>query len=637
VFFKTILLRKESAGGGSTITQQLAKNMYGRVHSGLFPVLVNKLKESMLARRIERTFNKEQILNLYFNTVPFGENVYGIEAASLRYFNKRVEQLRIEESAVLVGMLKANHLYNPRLYPEKATERRNIVLRLMQKQDCLDKGAADSLSMLPLKLNYLNIEYSGPADYFLFQVRTEAEDILQHITPIAEREWDIEEDGLIITTTLDLDLQKHVNQAFREHLSVMQKRINKQYLGQSGRRFMNSLVKSELKRLNLTRKADEIAIRQVFNWNGNTVDSMSVTDSLKQTMLLLHAGLLAMDPVSGEIRAWAGGIDFKTQPYDQVLAVRQTGSTFKPILYATALEDGFSPCTYLDNDSLVVPEYDDWSPDNFDHTFGGKYSLTGALVRSMNIPSFNLFRQLDFNQLDDLWQNMGFSYKLVNTPALSMGTAEASIQELAVAYSVFANGGFRVVPQKILSIKSADGHVIWENEPIRNRKSILSERTCRLISAILQKAVWEGTGSAIRSTYGITLPLAGKTGTTQDYADAWFAAYNPSLVIVSRVGASLPSIHFNSNNGTGSALALPIVALTLKKAQDNKHLEPYIRYFPELDTELAFEFGCPDFKEENILDELQDLFSNERISYDTLSNRRARRMRSFIRRIFHPD
>jgi penicillin-binding protein 1A len=255
----------------------------------------------------------------------------------------------------------------------------------------------------------------------------------------------------------------------------------------------------------------------------------------------------------------------------------------------------------------------------------------------MNIPSFNLYRQLDFNQLDDLWQDMGFSYNLVNTPALSMGTAEASIQELAVAYSVFANGGLRVIPQKILSIKSADGRVLWENDLIRDRNSILSERTCKLISAILQKAVWEGTGSAIRSTYGITLPLAGKTGTTQDYADAWFAAYNPSLVIVSRVGASLPSIHFNSDNGTGSALALPIVALTLKKAQDNRHLEPYFRYFPELESELAFEFGCPDYKEKDILDDLQDIFSDDRISYDTLSNRRARKMRSFIRRIFRPD
>ncbi len=436
VFFKTLLFNKSSSGGGSTISQQLAKNMFGRKKSGSFSILAIKMKEAILARRLERTFTKEEILTLYLNTVSFGENIYGIETASLQYFNKKVGDLKIEESAVLIGMLKANTLYNPRLYPEKAMSRRNVVLRQMEKYKYLNPSGADSLCKLPLILNYGDILSEGPADYFLVRVKKEAEHILQDKLSSSGKEWNIEQDGLIITTTLNLSLQKAALESFREHLQVMQKKLWDQYKSNSGKKALRQIADQRLKDLHLEERAGEINMQQVFDWSGSRTDSISVADSLKQALLILHAGMLAIDPVTGAVKAWVGGIDFKTQPYDQIYARRQMASVFKPILYAEAFEDGIEPCQYLDNDSIVIStDTGEWSPENYDHTTGGKYSLAGALAHSMNIPTFNLFSTLKFEKLDSLWKEMGFSFTLVNNPSLALGTAEASIIETAVAYS----------------------------------------------------------------------------------------------------------------------------------------------------------------------------------------------------------
>jgi penicillin-binding protein 1A len=634
VFFKTILFRDKSSGGGSTITEQLAKNMFGRKNKGPFAIFINKTKEAMLARRLEKVFTKEEIITLYLNTVPFGENVYGIDAASRRYFNKSTGKLKIEESAVLIGILKANNLYNPRLYPGNARNRRNIVLGQMQKYGYLKKAAADSLRKLPIVLNYLNLESEGPADYFLYQVKNEVNRILQEVYTSTGKKWNVEEDGLVITTTLNLPLQKLANQAFHDHLSVMQKRLDTQYQTKSGKRFITRLAENELKKANLTGSADEVKPRLIFRWQGTLQDSISMIDSIKSSIRMLHAGLLAMNPVTGAIRAWVGGINFKTNPYDQVLARRQTGSTFKPVLYAEALEEGIKPCNYLDNDSIVVSGPEDWSPQNFDHSVGGKYTLTGALVHSMNIPTFNLFLKVDFSRLDSLWKGLGFSFPLVNHPSVALGTAEASIGELAVAYAAFSNGGYRITPQKLISIKSADGKVIWQNKMDAEKVRVLSAGTTILMNAILQKAVREGTGSPLGALYGINIPLAGKTGTSQDYGDAWYAAYNPKLVIVSRVGASSPSVHFNSgSNGSGGTLALPLVGLTLKEVQAIPALrEDFAGYFPPLPAELQGELECPDYRETNVIENFMGIFKKDRIEYD--SSMHKQKKNSFFRRLF---
>ena len=597
VVFKSILFSDRSSGGGSTITQQLAKNMYGRKDYRVFSVILNKTREVILAKRIEKVFTKDKILELYLNTVSFGENIYGIEAASQRYFSKKAADLKVEEAALLTGMLKANTMYNPRLYPQNAVRRRNVVLGQMEKYGYLEGRAADSLSALPIKLDYNKTDLSGPADYFMVRVRIETDRILNEISSFRGKEWDIERDGLIITTTLRMPLQQAAGEAFAAHMPRMQKRLNEQYSTSSGRRALKG-----------------------------------IPDSLKKMMTTLHAGLLAMDPATGAIMAWNGGIDFKTQPYDQILARRQLASVFKPFIFAAALEDGVEPCRYLDNDSVTLSGFNDWSPENYNHSYGGKYSLAGALAQSMNVPTFSLFLMIGFDKVNRLWQDMGFSFPLVNMPSLAMGTAEASILEVARAYASFANGGMLVTPYLIESVKAPDGRILWQYMPPRRSDRVLSERSATLMAAMLEKAIREGTGASVHSAYGVKVPLAGKTGTSQNYADAWFAAFNPAMVIVSRVGASTPSIHFNSGSyGSGSALALPLVALTLKKVEKNKEIMSVINTpFAPLPPELEMALDCPDFREKSFFDRLFDIFRDNNIDYQ----KETRRRRIFRGRIF---
>ena len=635
VLVKTILLKRESSGGGSTITQQLAKNITGRSNAGYFSLFFSKIREIIMARRLEKIFSKDEIVTLYLNSVSFGENVYGIEAASERFFNKSTASLKVEESALLVGMLKANTFYNPRLHPDNAKTRRNIVLRQMEKYSYLTVSEADSLSELPLIIDYRSGS-AGPADYFLVQVRKEAGRILQKINSETGKKWDLEKDGLLISTTLNLSLQDFALQSFREHLSVMQKRLYDQYHSRPGELILDQVADTELERLGIADRANEIRLQEIFDWNGNIADSISVTDSLKKSLTLLHAGMIAIDPITGGVKAWIGGIDFKTQPYDQILARRQLASVFKPVLYAEALEEGMEPCQYLDNDSITLSGFEDWSPENFNHSFGGKYSLSGALAQSMNIPTFSLFLKIGFERLDSMWGKMGFAFDLVNTPSLSMGTAEANIEEVAVAYSSFANGGYRISPCYISALKTAGGEVIYTSDTTEKKTRIITNRSAILMNAMLQKAVGEGTGASMKSVYGVSLPMAGKTGTSQDYSDAWFAAYNPKLVIVSRVGASSRAIHFNNgSNGSGSALALPLVALTLKKVQHDPLLtDRFITPFPELPYELADALDCPDFKDKNLFDRIIDIFEKDKKMYGDGRDKPGKKIKSFLRKIF---
>jgi penicillin-binding protein 1A len=636
VLVKSILMNKRSSGGGSTITQQLAKNMFGRINKGLFPVFKSKISEVIMARRLEKVFSKEEILTLYLNTVSFGENLYGIEAASARFFNKSTSSLKMEESAVLMGMLKANTFYNPRLHPENAKLRRNVVIKQMEKYKYLDAKVADSLSKLPLVIDYKRSLSAGIAEYFLVQARNETDEILKNLGSGEGRKWDLERDGLVITTTINFSLQNYAVIAFREHLSEMQKRLDEQYRSSSGKKILDQVAAREIKRLDLEGRAGEKRVQELFDWNGTYTDSITVADSLKQSLTILHAGLMAMDPAGGGIKAWVGGIDFKTQPYDQVMARRQLASVFKPVIYTAALEDGYEPCQYLDNDSVTLSGFEDWSPENFDHSFGGKYSLSGALTHSMNIPTFSLFLEIGFDRVNSMWNDMGFSFTLQNTPSLSMGTSEASIKEVATAYSSFANGGYRIKPWCIRSIKTPEGEIIYSNETTPEKISIMSERSSQLMSAMLQKAIREGTGVSMGSVYGVDFPLAGKTGTSQDYSDAWFAAFNPKLVIVSRAGASSRAIHFNSGSyGSGSALALPLVALTLKKVQQDPLLkEKLITGFPDLPPELADALDCPDFKEKNLFDRIIDIFEKDNKDYEGTGRKVERTVKSIFRKLF---
>ncbi len=642
VLFKTILLQKKSSGGGSTITQQLAKNMFGRSKFGPLSMPINKTKEIILANRLERIYSKNDILTLYLNTVPFGENVKGIEAASRRFFNKSTKDLEIEEAAVLVGLLKANTYYNPRLYPDHALRRRNIVLDQMEKYNYLSERVSDSIKKTPLKLDYANLESEGPANYFLVQVKKEVNEILKTINKRLDTIYNIRKSGLIITTSLNFTMQNYALTAYKSHLKKMQKRLRNQYKRGVYKKELEQLVVSKLEKLKLTNEADIKKNREIFSWEGFHTDSISIRDSIKNELTMLHAGYLAIDPETGSVKIWVGGIDFRTQPYDQIFAQRQVASTFKPILYATAFENGVMPCQYLENDSIVLTDFDNWTPQNYNKSTGGKYSVAAALAKSMNIPTVNLFLQTPFKDLENTWENLGFSQELVNKPSIALGTASASIYELAIAYAIFANGGKSITPQLITSIKTANGKVLYQNEYVQPENEVLNKQTTQLMNAVLQKAIIEGTGKSMHNIYGVTLPLAGKTGTSQDYADAWFIAYNPKLLLVTRVGASLPSVHFSSGtNGSGSTLALPLVAKTLQKVQKNSKLKrKYSKVFPTLPDDLTDALFCEDYKEDSDFEKFfEGIFKKNRTTVEKASKKASRKAKkknkdSFFKRIF---
>jgi penicillin-binding protein 1A len=641
VLVKSIVLRQKGAGGGSTITQQLAKNMYGRQHYGFLSMPVNKTKEIILANRLETIYSKEDILTLYLNTVPFGENVLGIEAAAHRFFNKSVAKLKIEESAVLIGMLKANTYYNPRLYPDHALSRRNVVLEQMEKYGYLTEERTNELQKLPLRLDYANLESEGPANYYLVQIRKEASKILEVLNRRSDTIYDLKKSGLIIETTLDFDLQQYALGAFKSHLGKMQERLSRQYAKGSDKAVLNGLVKKELKKLQLEDLADVKKMREVFGWNGFTSDSISIRDSLALDLTLLHAGLIAMDPNNGFIKAWVGGIDFRTQPYDQIFAQRQTASAFKPILYASALEQGAMPCQYLDNDELVLNDFDNWQPQNYDHSVGGKYSMAASLARSMNIPTVNLFFQQDFDVLADVWKALGFSQELSNKPSAALGTTTASLYEMTIAYAAFANSGKRIEPVFIKEIRTADGRSLYKHPKAVLQESVLKESTSGLLTAMLEKAVREGTGSSMSNVYGVRSSFAGKTGTSQDYGDAWFLAYNNDLVVATRVGASYPLVHFRKgSDGSGSALALPLVAKTLQQAQKNSTLKSkYLRGLTISDRDLEA-MACVDHVDDSDFEKFfDDIFRDKNMTFEKASKKAKKqakkgKRKSWFKRVF---
>lgn len=640
VLFKSILTGDKRSGGGSTISQQLAKNMSGRSSHGFLSLPVNKVKEIIQAKRIESIYSKENILTLYFNTVSFGENIYGIESAALRYFNKKVNALTIEESAVLVGILKANTFYNPNKNPENALMRRNVVLSQMERYEYIDEKTSDSLKNSPLNLNYNNLTTKNKAGHFLTYVKSEASKIIDSINKNNKTTYNLEKDGLIISTTLNENLQTYATEAFESHLSVMQEKIRAQYKSNSSqKRALNTLVETQLKQMNMHRDSANIKRQQtVFNWKGLKTDSISTLDSLKLENTILHAGLLALSPKTGALKAYVGGIDNQRYAYDQIFSQRQLASTFKPILYATAFESGKQPCYYLDNDSIQLKEYKNWNPTNADRTFGGKYSLQGALLNSKNIPTINLYLETDFTKLDTIWSRLNFSSKLKNVPSLALGTTNASIYEVANAYSVFANSGKTTTPYSIMKIETASGEVIYEHKN-KAGKEVLSKRTTAYINEILQNAIARGTGQRLRSQYGVTIPLAGKTGTSQDYTDAWFVGYNPDIVVVSRVGCNSPKIHFNSGLGAGSSLALPLVAKTLHKAERNAALKKEINTaFASLTTEELSQLDCEDFKEKTGVEKFFELFKKNESSFEReqekAKKKAKRKNKGFFNRLF---
>lgn len=609
VFFRTLLGRDRSGGGGSTISQQLIKNLYGRERHGILTVPVTKMKEALVAQRLERILSKEDVLVLYFNSVPFGENTYGIEAAAQRFFGKPTKRLRVQESAVLVGMLKANTTYNPRLHPEASKGRRDQVLELMHGRDHLSRAEVDSLRALPITLNYTGGDALDLYGYFVHQVAEEAKAILKDIEGPNGLPYDIRKDGLRITTTLDADLQRMANQAIHDQLATMQTKLDRELRASKKR---TAWEKQMGRKSSKPWKINASRVQEVYDHKGRRLDTLSYRDSLWHYHRLLNGAVLMMEPTTGAVRVWIGGNDHRYLPYDLVKARRPIASTIKPIVYAAALERGLGPCTYLDNEKKTYAEFEDWSPDNFDKdSIGGQVAMWYALAKSMNRPTVDLYFRTGADTVRSTLKALGLPTRDADNPAMALGATDIALREIVPAYGAFATKGKVVTPQLILSITDAQGKVIYKARTPKSKQAI-SEQTAVTISAMLQRAIDQGTGASIRSRYGVTMPLAGKTGTSQDYGDAWFVAYSPGLVIGTWVGTFNNNIHFSSANGTGGQLALPIVGKVLKDIEQAPELRKrYSRGFDAPDED-ALSLDCDPRHEDSALEQLiQDVFGSK--------------------------
>lgn len=591
VALKTILFQDRSAGGGSTLTQQLAKNLYPRDGSGSLRLVATKFKEMITASRLEDIYSKEEIIMLYLNTVSFGDNTFGIESAALKFFNKRAKNLNLEESAVLVGMLKATHGYNPRIFPENSLRRRNLVLRAMETNNYIQQREADSLTTLPLILDYRNYDHNdGIAPYFREEVRKQ---LLNWAKEQQEngKDYNIYTSGLKIYTTLDFKMQQLAEKSMQEHLEKLQESFEKSFgkkaPWETDKKLMQRIIeRSEpylrLKKGGLTPQQimDSLRFKKeltLSDWKGDSTVVASTVDSILYYTKFLNTGSLSLDPATGAVKTWIGGINFKHFKYDHISqSRRQVGSAFKPIVYMAALEEGISPCTYFSAEEVAYENMEGWSPSN-----SGKkeeaylnYSMEEALSKSVNTVAVKVLEKTGIPNVLAQAKRMGIETDLPRLPSLALGTAEIKIDELAGAYASFLNQGKPVDPFLIQRIADQNDSILTVFEPLISEKSAFSDENRQIMIEMMKATVNSGTASRIRSIYGLKNDIAGKTGTTQNNKDAWFVALTPKLLSITWVGLDNHEIGFNSTSlGQGANAALPIFALWMQKLNADKSFD----------------------------------------------------------------
>ena len=604
------LLGQREQGGGSTLSQQLAKNHFPRQRGGTFRMVVTKIKEAITARRFEQEYTKDELLVLYLNTVPFGENLYGVKLAARRFFNKEPRELRAEEAAVLVGMLKANSSYHPAWHPEASRERRNVVLRRMDQQGYLTAAEADSLRALPLTLNETRKGVRSRSTYFSERVRPEVERILAGERDERGDYYGIGTSGLRIHTTLDLGLQRQAERALQEHLASLQPKFREQWRRESPAGFDRQLDEAmrnsrRYKALLADGKTEAEAARRFaerrtmtfadYSALGQGRRTSSYRDSLRAELLRLRAGFVAADPESGDVLAYVGGADHFAVPYNSATARRQVGSTFKPIVYAAAVERGYQPCDYFANERTTYGTgAGAYTPGNADGRYGGEYSMTGALVNSVNTVAVAMTKEVTPRRVQALAEEMGLEGVTADL-SMGLGTASLSVEDMVRVYGTFARGG--TVPQyrMVTRIETRDGRVLYEAQPPRRHERAISETTAETMRYMLRQVARRGTGSSLRSRFGVQSDVAGKTGTTQDQADGWFVGFTDDLVVGAWVGGAYPTIRWKRlRDGQGARTALPIVGRFLRAYERERG----VTRFPDLDEEDDYRFECEDFHDD---------------------------------------
>jgi penicillin-binding protein 1A len=616
VLVKSLLLQNESSGGGSTITQQLAKNLYPRKNYLFFSLFINKTREMIIASRLESIYSKDEILTLYLNTIPFGDNTFGLEAAAQRFFSVHTKDLSIEQGAVLVGMLKATRSYNPRIYPNQSLQRRNVVLRQMEKYKLLTPKHADSLKALPIVLQYNKItHHTGLASYFREYLRPELLEWCKKYNEQHDDQLNLYTAGLKIYTTLDSRLQRYAEEAMSRQMKETQKKFDIHWGNGSLWKKYPQLVEDAIQKTEHYRNLKKQGLNEseilavmnkavpitVFTWDGEKEMNLSPIDSIKHYLKFLNAGFLAMDPASGAIRVWVGGVDHNYFQYDHVResTKRQIGSTFKPIVYAAALEQGVKPCSYISAAKTTYTNMEDWAPENSEDNYDLKYSMPGALAYSVNTVSVQMLEKAGITNTINLARKMGIESELKPVPSIALGTPDISMMEMVTAYSCFANNGRAVQPNYITTI-TKHNHEVLERFVTTTQQQALSSESAQLIIHMLRRVVNEGTAASLRSRFGLSNDIAGKTGTTQSNTDGWFMAITPRLVMGAWVGADDPRIRFRSTTlGQGARTALPIVGDFLKSANEDESLYAITQAsFPSLPASLERKIECELYKKD---------------------------------------
>jgi len=585
-----------SQGGASTITMQTAKNLFTENWSTKNFLLrsIQKLKEGIIAIKLERNFTKEEILTLYLNTVEFGDNVFGIRNGAKTFFQKEPDRLNVEEAAVLIGMINGPGLYNPRRNPRQALERRNLVLNRMVSKNYLGAAEAEVLKHKPMELNFKKLdETAGLGPYFRMILGEDMKKWCKTHKKSNGDNYDLFRDGLRIYTTINPRMQQYAEEAVAKHMSYMQKLLNTQENMKTGSVWKNfeSILESAMKQSdrwhNLKKEGlDEAEIRasfkqkipmHVFAWNNTRGKDTVMTpyDSIKYHRQMLQAGFMVMDPLTGEVKAWVGGIDFKTFKYDHanINTKRQVGSTMKPLLYSLAIEEaGFTPNTTVYDNQQSFGAYG-LVPATSKSCTGAAMPMAEALAKSRNCASAYIMKQLDntgnngAKRFVEYLKRCNLQTKIDPYPSIALGSCEISLFEMMQAYSMFPGRGLNAKPMFITRIEDRNGNVLESFSP--QRKEVISDVTAYSVIKMMQGVVQVGTARGIWS-YDLPagIEIAGKTGTTNENSDAWFMGYTPQLLAGTWVGADDRFIRFSNENlnGQGARAAMPIWAYFFAKA-----------------------------------------------------------------------
>lgn len=616
----------KTKGGGSTITQQLAKNLFPRGKLSKPQLIIRKFQEWVTAAKLEKYYSKEEIIAMYLNTVFFGHNAYGIKQASRTFFNKLPDSLNIQESALMAGVVNAPTRYSPILHPENALRRRNLVISQMAKYGLISQAIADSVKQLPLGVSkYRNLNHNqGLATYFREYLRNKMKKwCANHYKPNGSP-YNLYKDGLKIYTTINSRMQRYAEEAVREHLSEnLQPAFYEHWKGFTYAPFVfkgdpddvpnqvNKLMMRSLKQSQRYKKLRKVGVSMdsimksfqtpvemiVFSWNGPVDTVMTPYDSIRYNKFFLHAGLMSMETNTGFVKAYVGGIDYRFFQFDHVTqGRRQVGSTFKPFLYSLAMQEGeFTPCTKIPNISYSVELGDGtyWTPRNSDtKRVGEEVTLKWALANSNNWISAYLISRFSPQSVIQMARKMGIKSKIPAVPSIALGTPDLSLYEMVGAMNTFADKGVYIKPVFVTKIEDKNGNIIEQFVP--EKTEAMDEVTAYKMLQLMRGVVESGTGIRLRYRYGYNNEIAGKTGTTQNQSDGWFMGITPKLTTGIWVGAEDRSVHFRSIRlGQGANMALPIWAIYMRKvyADPSLNIKKTDKFQSPL-KDISIEFDC---------------------------------------------